>query len=136
MNADASMPELANALSGMGAQMRAIGSQAANLSTTLQNDVQAISDKLGEINDTVFAAMDELENRDLVTDGSQTDPDSITLGAVRSTKVKHIPHKTSPNERTFGYRFPVNECPHVTKLAKFKLPSCPKTMFWNTLCRI
>lgn len=75
MNADASMPELASALSGMGAQMRAIGSQAANLSTTLQNDVQAISDKLGEINDTVFAAMDELENRDLVTDGSQTDPD-------------------------------------------------------------
>ena len=66
MNADASMPELASALSGMGAQMRAIGSQAANLSTTLQNDVQAISDKLGEINDTVFAAMDELENRDLV----------------------------------------------------------------------
>ena len=84
MNADASMPELASALSGMGAQMRAIGSQAANLSTTLQNDVQAISDKLGEINDTVFAAMDELENRDLVTDGSQTDPDSITLGAVRA----------------------------------------------------
>ena len=40
MNADASMPELASALSGMGAQMRAIGSQAANLSTTLQNDVQ------------------------------------------------------------------------------------------------
>ena len=30
----------------------------------------------------------------------------------------------------------LNECPHVTKLAKFKLPSCPKTMFWNTLCRI
>ena len=29
-----------------------------------------------------------------------------------------------------------NECPHVTKLAKFKLPSCPKTMFWNTLCKI
>ena len=28
--------------------------------------------------------MDELENRDLVTDGSQTDPDSITLGAVRA----------------------------------------------------
>ena len=84
MNADASMPELASALSGMGAQMRAIGSQAANLSATLQNDVQAISDKLGEINDTVFAAMDELENRDLVTDGSQTDPDSITLGAVRA----------------------------------------------------
>ena len=84
MNADASMPELASALSGMGAQMRAIGSQAANLSTTLQNDVQAISDKLEEINDTVFAAMDELENRDLVTDGSQTDPDSITLGAVRA----------------------------------------------------
>ena len=84
MNADASMPELASALSGIGAQMRAIGSQAANLSTTLQDDVQAISDKLGEINDTVFAAMDELENRDLVTDGSQTDPDSITLGAVRA----------------------------------------------------
>lgn len=36
MNADASMPELASALSGMGAQMRAIGSQAANLSETLQ----------------------------------------------------------------------------------------------------
>ena len=30
----------------------------------------------------------------------------------------------------------INECPHVTKLAKFKLPSCPKTMFWNTLCKI
>lgn len=29
-----------------------------------------------------------------------------------------------------------NECPHVTKFAKFKLPSCPKAMFWNTLCRI
>ena len=36
MNANASMPELASALSGMGAQMRAIGSQAANLSETLQ----------------------------------------------------------------------------------------------------
>ena len=36
-----------------------------------------------------------------------------------------------------GYRaIELNECPHVTKLAKFKLPSCPKTMFWNTLCRI
>ena len=44
MNADASMPELASALSGMGAQMRAIGSQAANLSETLQKDVQAVSD--------------------------------------------------------------------------------------------
>ena len=29
-----------------------------------------------------------------------------------------------------------NVCPHVTKLAKFKLPSCPKGMFWNTLCSI
>ena len=29
-----------------------------------------------------------------------------------------------------------NECPHVTKLAKFKLPNCPTGMFWNTLCRI
>ena len=29
-----------------------------------------------------------------------------------------------------------NECPHVTKLAKFKLPSCSTFMFWNTLCRI
>ena len=28
------------------------------------------------------------------------------------------------------------ECPHVTKLAKFKLPSCSTSMFWNTLCRI
>ena len=83
MNADASMPELAGALSGMGAQMRAIGSQAANLSETLQKDVQAISDKLDEISTTVFDAMDSLENRDLVTDGSQTDPDSITMGALR-----------------------------------------------------
>ena len=83
MNADASMPELAGALSGMGAQMRAIGSQAANLSETLQKDVQAVSDKLDEISTTVFDAMDSLENRDLVTDGSQTDPDSITMGALR-----------------------------------------------------
>ena len=83
MNADASMPELASALSGMGAQMRAIGSQAANLSETLQKDVQAISDKLDEISTTVFDAMDSLENRNLVTDGSQTDPDSITMGALR-----------------------------------------------------
>ena len=30
----------------------------------------------------------------------------------------------------------INECPHVTKLAKFKLPSCSTSMFWNTLCRI
>ena len=29
-----------------------------------------------------------------------------------------------------------NECPHVTKMAKFKLPNCPTGMFWNTLCRI
>ena len=83
MNADASMPELAGALSGMGAQMRSIGSQAANLSETLQKDVQAVSDKLDEISTTVFDAMDSLENRDLVTDGSQTDPDSITMGALR-----------------------------------------------------
>ena len=83
MNADASMPELASALSGMGAQMRAIGSQAANLSETLQKDVQAVSNKLDEISTTVFDAMDSLENRDLVTDGSQTDPESITMGALR-----------------------------------------------------
>ena len=83
MNADASMPELTGALSGMGAQMRSIGSQAANLSETLQKDVQAVSDKLDEISTTVFDAMDSLENRDLVTDGSQTDPDSITMGALR-----------------------------------------------------
>ena len=63
--------------------MRAIGSQAANLSETLQKDVQAISDKLDEISTTVFDAMDSLENRDLVTDGSQTDPESITMGALR-----------------------------------------------------
>ena len=31
---------------------------------------------------------------------------------------------------------PLYECPHVTKLAKFKLPSCSTSMFWNTLCRI
>ena len=30
----------------------------------------------------------------------------------------------------------LNECPHVTKIAKFKLPNCPTGMFWNTLCRI
>ena len=83
MNADASMPELASALSGMGAQMRAIGSQTASLSSTLQKDVQAISDKLDEISTTAFDAMDELENRDLVTDGSRTDPESITMGALR-----------------------------------------------------
>ena len=29
-----------------------------------------------------------------------------------------------------------NECPHVTKMAKFKLPNCPTGMFWNTLCKI
>ena len=29
-----------------------------------------------------------------------------------------------------------NEYPHVTKLAKFKLPNCPTGMFWNTLCKI
>ena len=34
------------------------------------------------------------------------------------------------------YRKMKNECPHVTKLAKFKLPNCPTGMFWNTLCRI
>ena len=74
----------ASALSGMGAQMRAIGSQAANLSETLQKDVQAVSDKLDEISTTVFDAMDSLENRDLVTDGSQTDPERITMGALRA----------------------------------------------------
>lgn len=67
--------------------MRAIGSQAANLSETLQKDVQAISDKLDEISTTVFDAMDSLENRNLVTDGSQTDPDSITMGALRGAKI-------------------------------------------------
>ena len=35
-----------------------------------------------------------------------------------------------------GYVKTINECPHVTKLAKFKLPNCPTGMFWNTLCRI
>ena len=39
-------------------------------------------------------------------------------------------------EKNFAHIKRINECPHVTKLAKFKLPSCPKTMFWNTLCRI
>lgn len=73
-----------------GAQMRAIGSQAANLSETLQKDVQAVSDKLDEISTTVFDAMDSLENCDLVTDGSQTDPDSITMG--RSARLRKHGH--------------------------------------------
>ncbi len=45
--------------------------------------MQAVCDKLDEISTTVFDAMDSLENRDLVTDGSQTDPESITMGALR-----------------------------------------------------
>ena len=27
-----------------------------------------------------------------------------------------------------------NECPHVSKLAKFKPPRCPIGVYWNTLC--
>ena len=34
------------------------------------------------------------------------------------------------------FDFSKYECPHVTKLAKFKLPNCPTGMFWNTLCKI
>ena len=84
MNADASMPELAGALSGMGAQMRAIGSQAANLSDDAAKR-RAGHQRQARMRSatTVFDAMDSLENRDLVTDGSQTDPDSITMGALR-----------------------------------------------------
>ena len=26
------------------------------------------------------------------------------------------------------------ECPHVSKLAKFKPPRCPIGVYWNTLC--
>lgn len=83
LNADASMPELAAALSGMGAQMRSIGTQTAGLSATLQQDVQAINDKLDEITTTVFDAIDNVQTQNLVTDGSQNDPDAITLGALR-----------------------------------------------------
>ena len=30
----------------------------------------------------------------------------------------------------------LNECPHVSKLAKFKPPRCPIGVYWNTLCLI
>ena len=44
---------------------------------------------------------------------------------------------TEEERKTFKeYCKKVNECPHVTKIAKFKLPNCPPGMFWNTLCRI
>ena len=86
MNADASLPGLSSALSGMGAQMRAIGSQTANLSATLTSDLQAVSDKLDEISQTVFDAMDAVENQDLIADTSQEAADAVTLGALRGCK--------------------------------------------------
>lgn len=45
----------------------------------------------------------------------------------------HIDNESHHNRMELFY---LNECPHVTKLAKFKLSSCSTTMFWNTLCRI
>ena len=86
ITADASLPELSSALSGMGAQMRAIGAQASGLSGTLAEDLRAINDKIGEIRDTVFDAMDTLENRDLISDTSVQDANAVTLGAARGCK--------------------------------------------------
>lgn len=86
LSADASLPGLSSALSGMGAQMRAIGSQTAALSETLQTDLQAVSDKLDEISTTVFDAMDAAQSGDLISDTSAQDPEAVTLGAVRGCK--------------------------------------------------
>ena len=96
LSADASLPGLSSALSGMGAQMRAIGSQTAALSQTLQDDVQAINDKIDEITTTVFDAIDAAENGDLITDTSTQSPDAVTLGAVRGCE-NHGPVQADRN---------------------------------------
>ena len=48
MNADAPMPKLASGLTGMGAQIRAVGPQGATLPETLQKKGQAVREKLEE----------------------------------------------------------------------------------------
>lgn len=58
------------------------------------------------------------------------------LGEFVTEAMKVDDYQLFPIAQPIDAQYIRNECPHVTKLAKFKLPSCPKTMFWNTLCRI
>ncbi len=49
---------------------------------TLAEDVRQINAKFSELSDTLFEAMDQVENGDIITDTSALDIDSITLGKV------------------------------------------------------
>ena len=73
---------LSSAVNGISGQIALLNSAVAGTVGTLAEDVRQINAKFSELSDTLFEAMDQVENRDIITDTSALDIDSITLGKV------------------------------------------------------
>ena len=75
----------------------------------------------------------KINNIGLIVLKNKIFPGMISIGVVKINSLETNEDKVIFTN--YG-KIIFNECPHVTKLAKFKLPSCSTSMFWNTLCRI
>ena len=73
---------LSSAVNGISGQIALLNSAVAGTVGTLAEDVRQINAKFSELSDTLFEAMDQVENGDIITDTSALDIDSITLGKV------------------------------------------------------
>lgn len=73
---------LTSAVNGIGSQLTMLNQAVTGTVGTLAEDVRQINDKFAEVSETLFNAVDELQNgtNDLITDVSTVDVDQITLG--------------------------------------------------------
>lgn len=84
---NASQYQLSAALAGMTAQMRLLNGEMSGASSTLTDDVHAVSDQADKVADTameLFNVSQYGETDALVTDASDVDADSVTFGKVFS----------------------------------------------------
>lgn len=77
---------LTSAVNGIGGQLSRLNSAVTGAVGTLADDVRAINAKFGEISDTMYNAVSEAQNGDIITDTSAIDIENITLGKVAESK--------------------------------------------------
>ncbi len=77
---------LTSAVNGIGGQLSRLNSAVTGAVGTLADDVRAINAKFSEISDTMYNAVSEAQNGDIITDTSAIDIESITLGKVAGSK--------------------------------------------------
>ena len=82
-----SLGGLTSAVNGMSSQMRMLNSEISGTAGAMTEDLQAISDKINEISDTVFNAMLGTDQEgDILEDTSEVDIDTVTFGKMAAAK--------------------------------------------------